>query len=90
MVERLLLVVPFWIAALVFLALRRHYTHRNLLLVAFGSGSFLAALAVDPEAGALIAVGAIGALLWVRGTDAERERQSGDRESAPPNLRESI
>ena len=73
-VNRLLFIAPFWLAALAFLAFRRRYATVNLGSVAAGSALFLIALASDPEAGAYLALAGLGAILWLRGTEAEQRR----------------
>lgn len=73
---RLAVVAPFWMLALGYLYARRGYALPSLLYVAAGSGLVLVAIAVLPEAGAVIALAGLGAILWLRGTESERRRTS--------------
>lgn len=82
MAERLVIAFAAWGFAIAYVALRRHYSRTNLLLVAVGSALTLAALAADPAQGVLISLGALGAGLWVTGYEWEKRRMStaGERQ----------
>jgi hypothetical protein len=67
-----------WLAVLAYIAIRRRYEPRNLIRVALGSATVFAAVVLvgDALASALVAIGALGAIVWIRAEDAERARGS--------------